>query len=36
VLHALAWPSVLVGNLLAAVVLGGYLWHRHPHMAINP
>ena len=36
VLHALAWPSVLVGNLLAAVAMGGYLWRRHPHMVIYP
>ena len=36
VLHALAWPSVLVGNLLAAVAMGGYLWRRHPHMVMYP
>jgi hypothetical protein len=36
VLHAWAWPSVLVGHLLAAAVLGGYLWRRHPHMVIYP
>jgi hypothetical protein len=28
-LPALAWPSVLVGNLLTAAVLSGYRWHRH-------
>ena len=36
VLHALAWQSVLVGNLFAAVAMGGYLWHRHPSMVIYP
>jgi hypothetical protein len=36
VLHALAWQSVLVGNLLAAIVMGGYLWRRHAHMVIYP
>src|SRR5205085_83694 len=36
VLHALAWQSVLVGNLFAAVAMGGYLWRRHPHMVIYP
>jgi hypothetical protein len=36
VLHALAWQSVLVGNLFAAVTMGGYLWHRHPSMVIYP
>ena len=36
VLHALAWQSVLVGNLFAAVAMGGYLWRRHPRMVIYP
>jgi hypothetical protein len=36
VLRALAWQSVLVGNLLAAIAMGGYLWRRHPHMVIYP
>ena len=36
VLHALAWTSVLVGNLLAAIAMGGYLWRRHAHMVIYP
>jgi hypothetical protein len=36
VLQALAWKAVLIGNLLAAVAMGGYLWRRHAHMAINP
>ena len=36
VLHALAWQAVLVGNLFAAMVMGGYLWRRHSHMVIYP
>jgi hypothetical protein len=30
VLQELAWYSVAIGNLLAAVVMGVYLWRRHP------
>ena len=29
ILHELIWP-VLVGNVLATVVMGGYLWRVHP------
>ncbi len=36
VLHALAWPAILVGNLLAAAAMAGYFWHRHPHLTIIP
>ncbi len=36
VLHALAWQSVLIGNLVAAGAMGGYLWRRHAHMVIYP
>jgi len=36
VLRALAWQSVLLGNLLAALAMGGYLWHRHPHVVVYP
>ena len=36
VLHALAWPTVLIGNLLAAIGMGLYFWRRHPHMTIRP
>jgi hypothetical protein len=36
VLHALAWQSVLVGNLVAAGAMGGYLWRRHASMVIYP
>jgi hypothetical protein len=35
-LHALAWQSVLIGNLLAALAMGGYLWRRHPHLVMYP
>lgn len=36
VLHALAWPAVLVGNLLAATVMAIYFWRRHPNLIIRP
>jgi hypothetical protein len=36
VLHALAWLSVLIGNLFAAVAMGVYLWRRHPHIVMYP
>jgi hypothetical protein len=36
VLHALAWPSILVGNTLAAAAMATYLWRRHPHLHIEP
>lgn len=36
VLHALAWPAVLVGNLLAAAAVGAYFWRRHPDLVIWP
>jgi hypothetical protein len=36
VLQALAWPAVLVGNLLAAGAMTGYFWRRHPRMIIRP
>jgi hypothetical protein len=36
VLHALAWPAVLVGNLLAAGAMAGLFWRRHPRLAIHP
>lgn len=34
--HALAWPAVLVGNLLAAAVMAIYLWRQHPNLKIEP
>lgn len=36
ILHAFAWSEVLVGNLMAAAAMGGYLWHRHPSLKIRP
>lgn len=36
VLHALAWPAILLGNLLAAAAMAGYFWRRHPELAIRP
>jgi hypothetical protein len=35
-LHAVAWPTVVVGNLLAAVAMAMVLWHRHPTLRIWP
>jgi hypothetical protein len=36
VLRVLTWPAVLAGNLVAAVVMGAYLWRRHPGLTIWP
>ncbi len=36
VLQALAWPAVLVGNLLAAAAMGLTLWRWHPGLRILP
>ncbi len=36
VLHALTWPAILVGNLLAALAMGAYFWRRHPDLRIVP
>jgi hypothetical protein len=36
VLHALTWPAILVGNLLAAAVMGGYFRRQHPTLQIWP
>ncbi|MEE9191256.1 MAG: hypothetical protein V3U04_01385 [Candidatus Aerophobetes bacterium] len=36
ILHALAWPVILLGNLLAATAMAGYLWYRHPNLTIRP
>jgi hypothetical protein len=30
VLHELAWYQVMAGNLIAAGLMGTYLWRRHP------
>jgi len=36
VLDALAWQSVLIGTLVAAGAMGGYLWRQHAPMVIYP
>ena len=36
ILHALAWPAVLVANILAAAEMGGYFWLRHPNLRVQP
>jgi hypothetical protein len=36
VLRALAWPEVLVGNLLAAGAMAVTFWRRHPRLTILP
>ncbi len=36
VFQALSWWAILVGNLLAAVAMGAYLWRRHPNLTIRP
>ena len=36
VLQVISWPSILVGNLLAAAALGLVFWRRHPHLVIRP
>jgi hypothetical protein len=36
VLQALAWPAVVVGNLLAAVAMAATFWRRHPRLTILP
>ena len=36
VLRELTWPAILVANLLAAAVMAGYFWLRHPTMRIQP
>ena len=35
-LSALAWPAVMVGNLLAAGSMAWIFWRRHPRLAIRP
>jgi hypothetical protein len=36
VLQALAWPAIVVANLLAAAAMGGYFWLRHPNLRVQP
>jgi hypothetical protein len=36
ILKVLTWPAVLVANLLAAAVMAGYFWVRHPALQVEP
>src|SRR5918994_3502702 len=36
VLRALAWPAILIGNMLAAATMAWYFWHRHRKLTIWP
>ena len=36
VLHELAWPAVLLGNLLAAAGMACYFRLRHPNLIVRP
>ncbi len=36
VLHALTWPAILVGNLLAAATMAAYFRRHHPNLTIRP
>jgi len=36
VLRALAWPAILVANLLAAAAMAGYFRLRHPNLRVQP
>ena len=35
-LHALAWQSVVIGNLLAAIAMAVVLWRRRPGLTVLP
>jgi len=32
ILQAIAWQEILVGNFLAAVAMGAFLWRQYPHI----
>lgn len=36
VVSSISWPAVVVGNVLAAAVMGTYFWRRHPKLRIEP
>ena len=36
ILQALAWPAVLLGNLLATTRMAFYFWQHHPNLKIRP
>jgi hypothetical protein len=35
-LHALAWPAILLGNLLSGAAMAAYFLRRHPNLSIRP
>src|SRR2546425_1611034 len=35
VLHALAWPAILVANLLSSAAMAAYFWRRHPTLRVS-
>lgn len=35
VFGALAWYNVAVGNLIASITMGAYMWRHHPKLAMN-
>jgi hypothetical protein len=36
ILRALTWQAILVANFLAAAVIAGYFWLRHPTLQMRP
>jgi hypothetical protein len=36
VLRALAWPAIIIGNLLAAAAMAAVFWHGHRRLTIEP
>jgi hypothetical protein len=36
VLHALAWPAIVAGNLLAAIAMAATFWRHHKDITIEP
>jgi hypothetical protein len=36
ILRALTWQAILVANFLAAAVIAGYFWLRHPMLQMRP
>lgn len=36
VLQAIAWPAIVLGNLIAAAAMATVLWRRHPALEILP
>ncbi len=36
VLQALAWPAILVANILSSAAMAAYFWRRHPRLRVSP